>query len=97
MAEASPGVEQGATFRVMTTTRPAYLLSLEIENVRCFGPKQTLDLSRGDDRPAQWTLILGDNGTGKTTLLQLISDFRVMPVSGGEEALTVTLKSQPER
>ncbi len=49
---------------------PAYFLSLSVENVRCFGPKQTIDVSDGQGRPTQWTVILGDNNTGKTTLLQ---------------------------
>jgi predicted ATP-binding protein involved in virulence len=51
------------------TGAPAYFLSLTIENVRCFGPKQTLDLCNGNGRPAPWTIILGNNGVGKTTLL----------------------------
>jgi energy-coupling factor transporter ATP-binding protein EcfA2 len=51
-------------------SRPAYFLSLEVENVKSFGPRQFLDLSNGQGRPAQWTIILGDNGVGKTTLLQ---------------------------
>jgi len=49
---------------------PAYFLSLTVENVRCFGPEQILDLSNGKGRPAQWTIILGNNGVGKTTILQ---------------------------
>ena len=49
---------------------PAYFLSLTIENVRCFGSMQTLDLSNGQGRPTQWAIILGDNGFGKTTLLR---------------------------
>jgi predicted ATPase len=49
---------------------PAYFLSLTVENVRCFGLKQTLDLANDEGQPAQWTIILGDNGVGKTTLLQ---------------------------
>lgn len=53
-------------------SQPAYFLSLEVENVRCFGPRQTLDVSDGNGRPAQWTVILGDNGVGKTTLLQCL-------------------------
>ena len=56
-----------------TTPPPAYFLSVTVENVRCFGEAQTLDLSDGNGRPAQWTVILGDNGTGKTTLLQAIA------------------------
>jgi len=47
----------------------SYFLSLTVENVRCFGPAQTLDLSDGHGRHAPWTIILGENGLGKTTLL----------------------------
>ena len=44
-----------------------YFTSLEIENVRCVGDRQELDLTVDGRRPVQWTLILGDNGVGKTT------------------------------
>jgi len=54
----------------------AYFLSLSLENVRCFGPKQTLDLSDGHGKPARWTIILGLNGTGKTTLVRMIDACR---------------------
>ncbi len=52
-------------------TTGSYFLSLELENVRCFSEKQTLDLSDGNGRPARWTILLGENGTGKTTVLQI--------------------------
>lgn len=52
----------------------AYLLGLEVENLRCFGsPAEKLDLSDGNGRPRRWTILLGNNGTGKTTLLQLMA------------------------
>jgi AAA domain, putative AbiEii toxin, Type IV TA system len=60
----------------------AYFLSLSLENVRCFGPKQRLDLSDGNGKPARWTIILGLNGTGKTTVLQSLVGFETL--SGGE-------------
>jgi predicted ATP-binding protein involved in virulence len=52
---------------------PAYFLSLELENVLCFKSRQRLDLTDANGFPAQWTVILGDNGVGKTTLLQSLA------------------------
>ena len=57
---------------------PAYFLSLSLENVRCFGPEQTLDLSNEEGGPAQWTVLLGNNGTGKTTVLQAIAGMHTV-------------------
>jgi predicted ATPase len=57
---------------------PSYLLSLSVENIRCFGPEQTLSLQREDGSPAMWTVLLGENGVGKTTLLQLIAGTDVV-------------------
>lgn len=50
---------------------PVYFTSLSVAGVRCFGPEQTLNLAH-DDRPAKWTVILGENGVGKTTILQCL-------------------------
>ena len=46
-----------------------YFTSLSLEGHRCFGPQQTLSLANGN-RAAKWTVILGENGVGKTTILQ---------------------------
>jgi len=62
-----------------------YFTSLELENVRCFGHPQKLDLTDGSGSPAQWTLLLGDNGVGKTTLLQCLAWMRPLP-KGGEKS-----------
>jgi len=69
---------------------PVYFLDLVVENVRCFRERQTLDLSDGDGRPARWTILLGDNGTGKTTLLRCLAglepfdEYRLDPSEGKE-------------
>lgn len=50
----------------------SYLVSVHVENARCF-VDATLDLSDGEGRSAPWTVVLGENGRGKTTLLQCLS------------------------
>ncbi|HEY9861599.1 MAG TPA: AAA family ATPase [Candidatus Obscuribacterales bacterium] len=56
---------------------PAYFLSLGVENVLCFKNLQVLHLSDNDGNPAQWTVILGNNGVGKTTLLRCLAGMEV--------------------
>ena len=90
----------------MNVIPAVYFSSLEIENVRCFGGRQVLDLTGDDGRPVQWSLLIGENGTGKTTLLECLAWMcpvpdRDDPLPGGatasdvrrptEEALTPSL------
>jgi len=70
--------DNGRKERPYLADEPKYFLSLSLRNVRCFGEEtQTLDLSGGQGRPAQWTILLGDNGTGKSTILQALALFPV--------------------
>ena len=52
-----------------------YCSELRLSNVKAFVPGTKLEL-RLDGQPAPWTLILGENGLGKTTLLQCIALMR---------------------
>ncbi len=47
-------------------SEPSYLLSLAVENIRCFGPRQELLTQNEDGSPAMWTVLLGENGVCKT-------------------------------
>ena len=62
-----------------TNPHPVYFSALDLENVRCFGGRQTLNLVGDDGRPAQWSLIIGENGAGKTTLLECLAWMRPEP------------------
>ena len=53
--------------------QPVYFRSIEVENVLCFQSRQILDLTDVNGCPAKWTVILGDNGVGKTTLLRCLA------------------------
>jgi energy-coupling factor transporter ATP-binding protein EcfA2 len=66
-------------------TTGSYFISLELENVRCFSVSQKLDLSDGEGRPRQWTILLGENGTGKTTILQFLAGFEVITKESQEQ------------
>jgi len=49
-----------------------YISKIVLEDVRCFGDGCHIDL--GDPRgPKKCTVVLGDNGVGKTTLLRCIA------------------------
>jgi len=52
-----------------------YYRTLRLANVKAFIPGTKLDLCI-DGHPAPWTLILGENGLGKTTLLQCLAVLR---------------------
>ncbi|MFO7564781.1 MAG: AAA family ATPase [Enhygromyxa sp.] len=52
--------------------RFGYFYSLGVKDSLCFGPAQTLELHDDEGRVAKWTVILGDNGVGKTSLLQCL-------------------------
>lgn len=56
---------------------PVYFLKILLKNFRCFGENATLDLSDGNGNWKKWTIILGDNGTGKTSLLSAIALFEL--------------------
>lgn len=53
-----------------------YFRSLTLQNVRCFGDEpQTLRFEDEQGRLARWTILLGENGTGKSTVLQALLGF----------------------
>lgn len=56
-----------------------YYVGLKIENARCFTEAQDLRLVDSNGRPARWTLLVGENGVGKTTLLQCLAWMRPTP------------------
>lgn len=56
---------------------PVYFLSLAVDRVLCFKDEQVLDLTDNNGNPAQWTVILGDNGVGKTTLLRCLAGMEM--------------------
>ncbi len=71
---------------------------IELENIRCF-EHIVLDLC-SKSTPSPWTLILGDNGTGKSTLLRSIALCLSSPKLSGalfEDAKSTWLRTGTKR
>ena len=68
-----------------------YLTQLSLKNVKSFLGAHFLDMTDEKGRPARWTLILGDNGVGKTTLLECLAhlapDFNSDDKTSGKDPL----------
>lgn len=84
-------------------TIPIYIKKLELKNVRTFG-EVSLDFENEDGTLPQWTIILGDNGIGKSTLLHSVAwmkpflpykkketptDFKPAPIINDEQNETL--------
>jgi energy-coupling factor transporter ATP-binding protein EcfA2 len=68
-----PTIPQKASFPGQPANVPAvYFAGLTIENYKCFSKKLTLDFTKDEQRLNRWIIILGGNGTGKTTVLQTL-------------------------
>lgn len=50
-----------------------YISEIRITNIRCFSGEATIQLPPPGDGSPSWTLIVGKNGTGKTTVLRCIA------------------------
>lgn len=60
------------------TDQPAvYFNKLYMKNVRCFKGNYEIDLGNGKGEPSQWTVILGNNNVGKTTILRAIASLEL--------------------
>jgi predicted ATPase len=60
------------------TDQPAvYFNKLYMKNVRCFKGNHEIDLGNGNGEPSQWTVILGNNNVGKTTILRAIASLEL--------------------
>ena len=55
-----------------------YFASLSLKNLKCFKGKHDINLSTPAGKPAMWTVILGNNNTGKTTILRALAGLEAL-------------------
>ena len=68
-----------------------YFREVTVENLRCFGKRQTLRLANKENQPYHWTIILGENGAGKTTLLKTLVGVAPSPKTLFSRTQTIRL------
>lgn len=73
-----------------------YFTELKLKNVRCFGDDAVLKLSNDKGEWSRWNVILGDNGTGKSTLLQCLAGFELVPRKIGNDVRGYETKWVPK-
>ncbi|MFN8287126.1 MAG: AAA family ATPase [Chitinophagales bacterium] len=61
----------------MNENKGVYLLELSMEGFRCFKNKTSIFFGDEKNTWKRWTVLLGDNATGKTSILQLIAQFEL--------------------
>jgi len=59
------------TFRTETIMPHTYIIKTELKNIRCF--KDFSVTLENEQNPLLWTMIIGNNSSGKTTLLRSIA------------------------
>lgn len=52
------------------STKAVYLADMTLKDVKCFKGEHRIDFTKPDGQPYQWTVILGNNNTGKTAILK---------------------------
>jgi len=52
-----------------------YFVELGVSRFRCFGEDQRLSFGCGPVRHSRWNVLLGENGSGKTTTLRVLASY----------------------
>ena len=81
-----------------TEKQPVYIRSLTLNNYKCFKGENKFFFCKNDGgkKLSQCTVILGDNGTGKTNLLKAIANLEpVLAVLLGDRMLSPDLSKKP--
>ncbi|MDQ6469076.1 AAA family ATPase [Flavobacterium sp. LHD-80] len=69
----------------MNNKHTAYISRFYIENIKCFQGKNNFDLLDENGNIVQWTVILGNNNSGKTNILKSIADLEPTLLSFGDK------------
>ena len=63
-----------------------HFTSIALDDVRAFAGRQVLDLTDDRGNPSRWCLILGENGVGKTTILQALALMKPVPAGSARRS-----------
>ncbi len=79
----------GETDKITRLEPPIYIENLSINGTNCFKGTKEISLTNEDESPAMFTVILGNNNTGKTTLLRFIAAFNPIPRNRNHSSVSI--------
>ena len=73
-----------------------YFETLEFSDLKCFRGRHVVDFRTRDKQPSLWTLFLGENGVGKTTILQMLAWMRPVEPPENRKSIEPALFGEPD-
>lgn len=63
-----------------------YFKELEITDVKCFKGTHKISFAKPNGEPQQWNVILGNNNTGKTTILKILASLNLRRIKSNDNS-----------
>ena len=63
-----------------------YFEEVEIADVKCFKGTHKISFTRPNGEPQQWNVILGNNNTGKTTILKVLASLNLRRIKSNDNS-----------
>lgn len=72
------------------TKEGVYFEEVKITDVKCFKGTHKISFAKPNGEPQQWNVILGNNNTGKTTILKVLASLNLRRIKSNDNSFVAT-------